>query len=203
VIEVSGVAKLRVVIGDITRLQVDAIVNAANEALAGGGGVDGAIHDAAGPELLSACLALPEVRPGVRCPTGEARITPGFRLPARFVLHTAGPVWRGGKRGEPELLASCYRRCIELARAHRLATLAFPAISTGIYGYPLEAACAVAVEALSTELALSGRGSREPSSRELEADVERVVLVAFDKRAAAALRSALAAATSATSRASH
>ena len=109
---------LSVVRGDITKLDVDAIVNAANTALLGGGGVDGAIHRAAGPELLAACRALPEVRPGVRCPTGEARITPGFRLKARFVIHTAGPVWRGGGQNEQELLASCYQTSIALARDH-------------------------------------------------------------------------------------
>src|SRR5919106_340164 len=98
---------IEVVEGDITRLQVDAIVNAANERMLGGGGVDGAIHRAAGPELLAACRAVPEVRSGIRCPTGEARITPGFRLPARYVVHTVGPVWRGGGRGEPALLAAC------------------------------------------------------------------------------------------------
>jgi O-acetyl-ADP-ribose deacetylase len=175
----SSAAKLVVVVGDITRQAVDAIVNAANETLAGGGGVDGAIHDAAGPELLAACLALPEVRPGVRCPTGETRITPGFHLPARFVLHTVGPVWQGGVKGEAELLASCYRSCIELAGEHGLHTLAFPAISTGIFRYPLEAACAVAVEALSNALACS--------------TVQGVSLVAFNERAAHALRAALAA----------
>ena len=105
---------------DITTLEVDAIVNAANETLLGGGGVDGAIHRAAGPELLAACRALPEVRPGVRCPTGEARITPGYRLPAMHVIHTVGPVWRGGGRGEAERLASCYRESLRLAQEFAL-----------------------------------------------------------------------------------
>src|SRR6187431_351718 len=108
-------SKLDVVRGDITKLEVDAIVNAANTGLLGGGGVDGAIHRAAGPDLLAACRALPEVRPGVRCPTGEARITPGYRLPARHVIHTVGPVWHGGDRGEPALLESAYRASFALA----------------------------------------------------------------------------------------
>src|SRR6186997_237953 len=111
---------IEVIQGDITTLDVDAIVNAANERMLGGGGVDGAIHRAAGPELLEACRRVPEVRPGVRCPTGQSRITPGFRLPARFVIHTAGPVWRGGSCGEADLLASCYRSALALADEHRL-----------------------------------------------------------------------------------
>lgn len=133
---------------DITGLEVDAIVNAANESLLGGGGVDGAIHRAAGPALLAACRALPETRPGVRCPTGEARITPGYALPARFVIHTVGPVWHGGGRDEPALLAACYRNVLALARERGLASIAFPAISAGIYGYPAEAAARVAVTAV-------------------------------------------------------
>jgi O-acetyl-ADP-ribose deacetylase (regulator of RNase III) len=172
---------MEVAVGDITRLHVDAIVNAANAALAGGGGVDGAIHAAAGPELLAACRALAEVAPGVRCPTGEARITPGFRLAARYVIHAVGPVWHGGAQGEPELLAACYRSSVALALAHGLSSLAFPAISTGVYGYPREAAAMVAVEALAESL------SAAPS-------VEHVALVAFDERAAGALRAALVAA---------
>ena len=138
-------SKLDVVRGDITKLEVDAIVNAANTGLLGGGGVDGAIHRAAGPDLLAACRALPEVRPGVRCPTGEARITPGFRLKARYVIHAVGPVWNGGEFHEPELLASCYRSSLILARAHGLRSIAFPAISCGIYGYPLDLAAMIAV----------------------------------------------------------
>lgn len=137
-----------VIQADITTLAVDAIVNAANESLLGGGGVDGAIHRAAGPALLAACRAIPEVRPGVRCPTGEARITPGFDLPARFVVHTVGPVWRGGGRGEAALLAACYANCLKLARGHGMESIAFPAISAGIYGYPASASASVAVEAL-------------------------------------------------------
>jgi len=136
---------IEIVEADITTLDVDAIVNAANETLLGGGGVDGAIHRAAGPELLAACRALPQVRPGVRCPTGEARITPGFRLPARYVIHTVGPVWRGGDQGEAGLLASCYRESLSLAQANGVGSIAFPAISCGVYGYPIEDAVPIAV----------------------------------------------------------
>jgi len=139
--------------GDLTALAVDAIVNAANGTLLGGGGVDGAIHAAAGPELREACRRLPEVQPGVRCPTGEARLTPGFRLPARFVIHTVGPVWRGGRSGEANLLARCYWNALELARQHDLRSIAFPAISCGVFGYPVPEAAAVSVREIGAFLA--------------------------------------------------
>jgi|SRR5882672_8586440 len=131
---------------DITTLEVDAIVNAANQQLAPGGGVCGAIHRAAGPELACACAA------AAPCSTGEARLTPGFRLPARFVIHAVGPVWHGGAAGEPELLAGAYRTALRLANSHELQSIAFPAISTGIYGYPVELATVVAVDTVRAEL---------------------------------------------------
>lgn len=136
---------------DITTLRVDAIVNAANEMLAPGGGVCGAIHAAAGPELAAACAAV-----GGGCPTGEARITPGFRLPARHVIHAVGPFWHGGTAGEPALLASAYRSSIRLAQEHELRSVAFPAISTGIFGYPLRPATKIAVETVRVATARPG-----------------------------------------------
>jgi len=143
----EGHIRLIATIVDITTLEVDAIVNAANSALTPGGGVCGAIHRAAGPELALACARLGP------CPTGEARLTPGFRLPARFVIHAVGPVWRGGQAGEPELLASAYRSSLRVAGAEQFRSIAFPAISTGIYGYPLREATQVAVAAVRRELA--------------------------------------------------
>ena len=170
---------LTVVRADITLLDVDAIVNAANTGLLGGGGVDGAIHRAAGPELLAACRALPEVTPGVRCPTGEARITPGFRLKARYVIHTAGPVWHGGRHNERELLARCYRHSIALARDHQVQSIAFPAISCGIYGFPVDEAAQIAV--------------REIRSAVLDAPIlSSILLVAFGADVYSALSRATA-----------
>jgi O-acetyl-ADP-ribose deacetylase len=171
-----------VIQADITRLALDAIVNAANPGLLGGGGVDGAIHRAAGPALLAACRALPEVSPGVRCPVGEARLTPGFALPARHVIHTVGPVWHGGQDGEARLLGDCYRACIALAFAHDLRSIAFPAISCGVYGYPPEQAAGVAIAALRDALAAHSA---------LDDPALDVQLCCFDARMAAIWQQAL------------
>lgn len=157
--------------GDITRLEVDAIVNAANGSLLGGGGVDGAIHRAAGPELVEACRTLGG------CAIGDAKVTAGFHLPARWVLHTVGPVWRGGERGEAGFLASCYRRCLELADELGVRTLAFPAISTGAYGFPKPLAAQIAVSTL----------------RDQRSSVDDVTLVAFDAETEATYRELIAA----------
>ena len=155
---------IKIIQGDITTLSVDAIVNAANQVMLGGGGVDGAIHRAAGPGLYEACLKVPEVRTGVRCPTGEARITPGFRLPAKFVIHTVGPVYHDGLHGEPEKLAACYRNSLALAEANGCRSIAFPCISTGVYGYPIEDAAKIAVREVRAFL---GEG-RAPARPEME-----------------------------------
>lgn len=165
--------RIELVQGDITRQDVDAIVNAANESLLGGGGVDGAIHRAAGPELLLACRKLSG------CPTGQAKITPGFRLPSRWVIHTVGPVWRGGTSGEAELLASCYRAVFSIAAENGIATLAFPSISTGAYGYPVEQAAKIAVR--EARAALAG-----------ESTPEKVVFVCFDRHTTNTYRTLLA-----------
>ena len=161
-----GAARLEVCVADITTLKLDAIVNAANQTLLGGGGVDGAIHRAAGPELLEECRTL------AGCETGSAKITRGYRLPAKHVIHAVGPVWRGGGKGEEDLLTSCYRTALELAAAHELASIAFPAISTGVYRFPADRAARIAVGTVTAEIAATGYG------------IERVVFCCFADDAA-------------------
>ena len=162
-------------------MAVDAIVNAANQVMLGGGGVDGAIHRAAGKELFDACLKVPEVRPGVRCPTGEARITPGFKLPAKFVIHTVGPVYRDGQHGEPEKLAACYRNSLALAAENGCHSIAFPCISTGVYGYPIEAAAQIAVREVKEFLAASTSARCAAADKE-NAGAMEVVFCCFSAR---------------------
>jgi len=165
-------SRIEIVQGDITTLAVDAIVNAANTSLLGGGGVDGAIHRAAGPELLAECRTLKG------CPTGEAKITKGYRLPAKYVIHTVGPVWHGGDRGEDELLASCYRNSLRLAAENGLHTVAFPSISTGAYRFPMGLACSIAVREVGDFL-------------HTDHSIERAIFVCFGRTAFEAYRAAL------------
>ena len=166
--------RLQTVLGDITKQSVDAIVNAANCSLLGGGGVDGAIHRAAGPELLAECRTLHG------CETGQAKITQGYRLPAKHVIHTPGPVWNGGNNGEAELLASCYRSCLTLASENGCKTVDFPSISTGVYHFPLDKAAAIASKTIKEYL-------------DAHPEIERVRMVCFDERTKAAYDSAIAA----------
>lgn len=165
--------RIAVVQGDITTLPVDAVVNAANTTLLGGGGVDGAIHRAAGPALLEECRTLGG------CPVGKAKITKGYNLPARHVIHTVGPVWQGGRAGEPRFLASCYLNSLKLAAEHGVKTLAFPSISTGVYGYPIEEASAIAVQTIAEFLKSND-------------SIQKVVLVAFSEKDERVLQETLA-----------
>ena len=165
--------RIQIIQGDITKQAVDAIVNAANCSLLGGGGVDGAIHRAAGPELLAECRTLNG------CATGQAKITKGYRLPAKYVIHTPGPVWHGGSHGEPELLASCYRSCLTLAREHGCKTVDFPSISTGVYHFPLEKAAEIAISTIAEFL-------------ETAPELQQVRMVCFDARTKAHYDQALA-----------
>ncbi len=164
--------RIEVIRGDITQLEVDAIVNAANSQLAGGGGVDGAIHRAAGPELLNECLTL------CGCATGSAKLTRGYRLPAKYVIHAVGPIWHGGQKNETELLTACYRRSLELAVEQGVRSIAFPAISCGVYRFPIERAARIAVNEVADFLAK-------------DTTLERVIFVCFDESIHAAIRSAL------------
>jgi len=175
-------SSIQVIEADITTLAVDAIVNAANQSLLGGGGVDGAIHRAAGPSLLEECRAIAQLRPGVRCPTGEARITRGHDLPAKWVIHTVGPVWQGGGAHEDELLASCYRNSLELAAGRGIKSVAFPAISTGAYRFPLERAAGIAARTVQEWI-----GNRPV--------LERVLFCCFGREASAAYEAAVKAAS--------
>lgn len=170
-----------VVHGDITKIAVDAIVNAANEYMLGGGGVDGAIHAAAGPGLKEACRSVPEVRPGIRCPVGEARITPAFALPAKHVIHTVGPRWKGGVWREAELLRSCYRACLALAADHQVQTISFPSISTGAFAYPADAAAFIAALACCEHLLLG-----KPPTEILLVGFQRADVVTLTKAVQAA-----------------
>ena len=172
---------IKIVNGDITMLAVDAIVNAANQVMLGGGGVDGAIHRAAGRELYEACLKVPEVRPGVRCPTGEARITPGFNLPAKFVIHTVGPVYRDGQHGEPEKLAACYRNSLALAVENGCKSIAFPCISTGVYGYPKEDAAKIAVREAKEFLTRTSTSALCATADRKDAEEMEVVFCCFSE----------------------
>jgi len=165
--------RIDIIQGDITRQAVDAVVNAANTTLLGGSGVDGAIHRAAGPELLKECQTLNG------CPTGEAKTTKGYQLPAKWIIHTVGPVWAGGGRGEADLLASCYRQCFALAISRRIKTIAFPSISTGAYRFPVERAAGIALRETASALGIN-------------ADLQKVVFVCFDGRTYECYRNALA-----------
>lgn len=165
--------RLKIIQGDITKCQTDAIVNAANTSLLGGGGVDGAIHRAAGPELLAECRTLGG------CPTGEAKATKAYRLPCRYVIHTPGPIWRGGKAHEEQLLASCYRNCLAQASALGCKTVAFPSISTGVYHFPLQRAAHIAIQTISEYL-------------HAHSDIQVVTMVCFDSASLAAYQQALA-----------
>lgn len=169
---------ISIIKNDITTVHADAIANAANTSLLGGGGVDGAIHRAAGPELLQACIPLHG------CQTGEAKITPGFRLPAKFVIHTPGPVWHGGAHNEPALLASCYQSCLELAEQYKCASLVFPSISTGVYGYPLDQAAPIALHAIQIFLDPDDPGEKPVF-------LNKVIMCCFDDRTLAAYKTAL------------